>query len=429
MRVNFGAMAKGSTSKLAAALRPRPSKRNGRANLRMNRKIKDGSLPVINIHPEKNERGDSERETINYMRTDADVKGDFSVNIDPSSQTNEVPENDPPYGVIGHPAAAAISSEGKYTETGPTKNTLGDEVAAVTNATKRTGATLPKSMDKSLPNIMREAAMAQIQQNETKNEIKTPAATGSLSPEGTAAAGTEAKSINNQQGPSDSAVSTVQAQKASNADTLRPMFGMANPLEAVPSTREQIKSGILFNDFHIVAPGYGLGATNKMFLMNELREHKIRYREPLAFPRADIGPTNNVLQPPLEFQNSITKKDLETITQQKMLSHSLALMAELQVGEGSLNTLGDDYGLLRSSSAKGLPRPRESVFEPVILKPAAMERARVPAGSQFARRETRRLFDAERWPEHFDRNMGMEGGAHYGRRNALRLLPFPLGMA
>jgi hypothetical protein len=427
--------AKPSSRKLAQQLKPqkrkpeppqKPTKMSPPKMRKAEQPLKkaQNNLPVVNIHPETSQKADREYTEQNYLRADGDVKGDFSVNVDPSTPTNVVPENDPNYGKYDHPAAVAVGGDGSM-EMNRTRNTLGDEVSAATDATKRTGAALPKSLDKSLPNITREAQLAQITRNETKNEIKSTHAEGSTQP------GEDLKeglNVGRGTAPEDSAVATQQAAKASQSDTLRPLFGMANPLDTVPSTRDQIKSGILFNDFHIVAPGYGLGANNKMYLMNELRENKIHYREPLELPRASIGPYNTVLQPPLEWQNHITKEDMSKIAQSKLLSHALVQMVELEAGQGSLNTLGDDYGLLRSSSAKGLPRPKESPFEPIFLKPQPMERVRPLAGCQLSTKCFRRLFDAERWPEHFDKHMGMEGGSHYGRRNALRLLPFPLGM-
>jgi hypothetical protein len=386
-------------------------------------------LPVINLDTEVHQRGDDERRAGGGLRAAPPANlHDFKTSVDPSSPTNEVPQNDPVQSTTEHPAAAAIQEDGNMAMM--KQRQMGDEISAVTDATKRMGATLPSGHNLNASNLMLQSQLALIQQSNTKSTIKEGKDTASSSPAGaeagTPAAGSTAKGS---EGPTQSPLAPQQSQRAAQNDTLRPLFGMANPLTAIPSTRDQIKSGILFNDFHIVAPGHGLGATNKMFLMEELRESNIRYRGPLAFPRADIGPTNTVLPPPLEWQNSIAKADYRTIMRQKKDSIARKQFIEELAGTGSANILGDDYGLLRDTSAKGLPRPQDEPFEPVILKPTPMERVRLLSGSQLEDRQFRRLFDAERYPEHFNSHIGQEGGSHYGRRSALKLLPYVVGTA
>jgi hypothetical protein len=268
----------------------------------------------------------------------------------------------------------------------------------------------------------------------TASETKAILDSGASQPltPGVAAANINPTSATGQTGPQSTtadATITQQAQRQTQNDTLRPLFGIANPIGNIPSTTDQLLSGILFNDFHMVAPGFGLGVTNKMYLMNEIREKKIRYHEPLSFPRTYGGPTDTVLPPPLEFQNEMSKRDVESIARSKSLSQRLRENAINLAGEGSLNILGDDYGLLRASSAKGLPRPADSIFEPVVLKPAPMERVRLLSGIQLKDKHFRRLFDPERFPEHFTVHTAQEGGSHYSRQKGLRLLPFAIGTA
>ena len=112
-----------------------------------------------------------------------------------------------------------------------------------------------------------------------------------------------------------------------------------------------------------------------------------------------------------------------------MISDRLCALAKIQAGTGSLNVLGDDYGLLRDTSAKGLPRPEDTPLEPTILKTTPMERVRPLAGSQLQHKQFRRLFDGDRYPEHFRSHVAMEGGSLFSTRNSLKLLPFPLGVA
>lgn len=382
----------------------------------------NGPLPITNIHPDIHERGDDTRFTPSFVRAKGTVPGDFRANVDPSSLTNKVPENDPPLGQVDHPAAAAIQEDQSQEAAAEDREGDVDNVSAMTN-TAQLGATLPSSRGNSQVNLSRQAHFA----NESKSTKEgVMHSQPSLNAQGAEKGIEEAKTTH---APTDSAVVPQVAQKAASSDTLRPLFGLANPLAVVPSTRDQIKSGVMFNDFSIVAPGFGLGVTNKLFRMNDLRDRKIRYHGPLALPRSDDGPTNTVLPPPLEFQNHITTEDIQREVADKLMLSTLGKQTRLQAGEGSLNTLGDDYGFLRNTSAKGLPRAPDSPLEPIILKPTPTERVRLLAGSQLSTREPRRLFDAQRYPEHFQSRMAQEGGSHFSRRNALRLYPFPVGMA
>lgn len=383
------------------------------------RKDPPGTLPIVNIKPMITERGDDTSRTESGIRAKCDEK-DIHVNVDPSFPSQQVPQNDPKAGQFDHPAATAIQSDGTLNP-GPARNTMTDEVSAVTDVTK-TGAHLPSSMAAKKVNIP--SSLLQKMGGDTRSDFgKTPGEGGSMSE------AAEEKKAQGSLNPTQSPTAPQQGERQAQGDTLRPLYGMANPMDVVPSTREQIKSGLLFNDFHIVAPGHGLGATNKMFLMEEQRQQKIRYHGPLAFPRSDMGPTNTVLQPPLEWQNQITRQDVMNEQYSKTFRKGIAALTKQQIGTGSMNILGDDYGLFRDTSAKGLPRPQDSPLEPVILKPTPMERVRPLAGVQLKNRQFRRLFDSERWPEHFTPLVGQEGGSHFSRRSSLRLLPFPIGVA
>lgn len=231
--------------------------------------------------------------------------------------------------------------------------------------------------------------------------------------------------------PSDIGNAINPAKGVLNArnDTLRPMFGMANPMDSIPSTRDQMKSDLIFEDFSIVPPGFGLGVTNKMFLMEEAREKQIIYREPLAEPRTYQGPSGLVQAEPLQWQNSITKRDRGVEVRENEREMARMMLAVQQVGSGSTNVLGNDLGFGRASSDKGLNRPPESVFEPVIRKPLVMERVRLLTGQQLEGREMRRLFEPTRFPERFDVTTALEGGPIMTQGKALAMLPFPIGTA
>ncbi len=221
----------------------------------------------------------------------------------------------------------------------------------------------------------------------------------------------------------------AQAKDTHNTttDTLRPTaFGIAPANAVIPSRVEQVKSDVLFSDFSVVAPGNGLGVTNKMFQMETWRDKNFVFKEPLAEPRSYQGPTLCVDPPPLQWQNEITRKDRHTTQAREYAADATGVVLERRAGEGSLNTLGDDYGLLRGVSDKGLKRARESPLEPIILTPKAWERVKLLPGFQLERKDMRRLFDADRYPEKFTPHTAMEGGMTMSKRNALAVYPFPI---
>jgi hypothetical protein len=209
-------------------------------------------------------------------------------------------------------------------------------------------------------------------------------------------------------------------------DTLRPTFGIAPANAVIPTKTDQIKSDILFADFSVVAPGNGLGVTNKMFLMEEYRDKEFRFKEPLAEPRSYDGPTGGALPPPLQLQNEITRRDRSTLRQQSIAAEATGALLERRAGEGSLNIHGDDFGMFQQTSDKGLKRHSESPLEPQIKTPKAWERVKGLPGIEWSRKQMRRLFDSQRYPERFNVNMAMDGGPIMNKRSALAVYPFPI---
>jgi len=221
-------------------------------------------------------------------------------------------------------------------------------------------------------------------------------------------------------------IATAKESHNTATDTLRPTFGIAPANGVVPTKRQQVESDLLFNDFSVVAPGHGLGVTNKMFLMEERRDEKIVYREPLAEPRKYDGPTDGAIPPPLKWQNEIPRRDRNTLAAQAIGLEAAGVLLESRAGAGSLNILGDDFGMPQRISDKGLKRQAESPLEPMVRLPKAWERVKALPGVQWARKQTRRLFDSQRYPERFEPNIAQEGGPIMGKRNALAVFPFPL---
>jgi len=322
---------------------------------------------------------------------------DIHVNLDPSHPQDHIPENQPKTGKLDQPLPPDKKEDESLNLTGQVQRDP-DDVAQ-----QKDKSTMPES--KKDRNLLEGENILGIPEK-GKDTVST------VKP-----------------GYSPSDAMTRQGFSSARQDILRPLFGMANPMQAIPSVVDQIKSGLLFNDFHMVAPGWGLGVNNKMFLMEENHEKKVRFHEPLDSPREYYGPTDGPTALPFEWQNEFTSADLSQISKENRLASSLMRAVRDLGGKGSLNILGDDYGLLRSSSMKGLPRPPESPFEPVNIKPPAMMRERPLTGFQLQKQVFRRLFDGQRWPTHLENNIAQEGGSTYTTQKALRLLPFPVGTA
>lgn len=195
-----------------------------------------------------------------------------------------------------------------------------------------------------------------------------------------------------------------------STDTLRTLYAEANPQDVVPSKTEQIASDIMFDSFSTVLPGWGLGMQNKMFLMEEEHENKMLYAEPLAEPRPDIGPIGGIDAMPAEWQASISKRNRKKMQADEIREQMLASLLEQRTGSGSLNVLGDDAGFLRAVSDRGLPRDKESCFEPVVVTGAPWQPVKVPCGYDLRRVLMRKQYDALRAPAKIRPSMAQDGG-------------------
>ena len=223
-------------------------------------------------------------------------------------------------------------------------------------------------------------------------------------------------------------VAQAKASYASTTDSLRPQFPIAPAGSLIPDERTQLETQVLHDTFGEVLPGSGLGVTNKLFVMNQLREKNIHFMEPMDLPRRDDGPSCLVAPAPLSLQNVITKDDRSRMQQSLIARDLLAVMTEERAGSGSLNILGNDYGQLSSLSAKTLKRNAESPLEPIHRLPESMTNIRTPTGYTLSFRKSRRLFDALRYPERFDAQCAQSGGATMSVPNSLAMYPFPVGI-
>lgn len=226
--------------------------------------------------------------------------------------------------------------------------------------------------------------------------------------------------------PGGDVIAAAKASHNDTTDTLRPQFPIAPPSLLQQSPQQQIFNDVGFDIFNKVLPGSGLGVTNKMFEMNQLREKHINFMEPMDLPRKDEGPTGLVLPPQFEWQNVVTRTDREALKNRQVALDLSAALTELRAGASSSNILGHDFGELAATSAKGLKRDAESPLEPIIRMPNPMIPTTLPSGHTLSYRKSRRLFDALRYPDRFDAHPAQSGGPTMSTRNSLALLPFPM---
>lgn len=219
----------------------------------------------------------------------------------------------------------------------------------------------------------------------------------------------------------------AKQSRNNTTDSLRPYFRIGDPNLAIPPVLNQVANQVLHTDFGSVAPGSGLGVTNKLFLMNQLREKFIHFAGPLSLPRPYDGPSGLVVPEPLEWQNMITKSDRNRMIQRDIAQDLTGVLLEARSGAGSLNITGDDFGQLSSISARGLKRDAESPLEPIIRLHSKMQKVKLEDGFALSHRKSRRLFDALRYPDRFEPNVAQSGGPTASKRVSLAMYPFPIG--
>lgn len=390
--------------------------------------------PLYSLPGEKVQKGDDTRFIETNVRTAAPpaLKGNDVIELDPSkgSMDKKAPENEPPTGNARPLPEKLQTTEDKNSlAPGMPHATDPDDVSHVHAETRihlaeaGAGETGTSSKVDAQGFLGKRAVESDEILSATVNPT-TGRSTGYSPADLRTTVFTEGNAIKDQ-----TASGALKGITNTRQDTLRPLYGMADPLDTVPDVRAQLKSDLLFQDFSVVAPGHGLGVTNKMFLMEEARDRKIVYAEPLAEPRTYGGPSGLVLPEPLEWQNEITAKDRRREDRENERQLARMMLAADQVGDGSTNVLGNDVGYLRAASDKGLTRPAESVLEPVIRRPAEMERVRPLTGQQLNDRQMRRLFDPMRFPERFSVMTAMSGGFTTTPSRALALLDHPIGSA
>jgi hypothetical protein len=198
---------------------------------------------------------------------------------------------------------------------------------------------------------------------------------------------------------------------AGTTDVLRASYTEADPRLVVPNKLAQIRSDIEFDMFSVVRPGFGLGANNKLFVLENQRDSNVIGHEPLFTPRTYDGPNGGPDTTPLLVQDVIPPEVYRRLEQRNMKGKlSVGYTAQLTKPGSSLNILGDDYGQLDSISERGLKRNASSFLEPVIRVDNNWFREKLPTGSELSRRSFRKPYDSLRYPEHFVPHVNMDGG-------------------
>lgn len=211
---------------------------------------------------------------------------------------------------------------------------------------------------------------------------------------------------------------------STNVDpNLRAEFGMAPTASVIPSTTTQLKSDIIFDMFDTVHEGFGNGDDNKLFLMEENRDAKIRYAPPMATPGASIGPEAGVQVSSWKLQREIPTEKMARHAQSMKRKHDkiMALYSKKTRNE-STNILGDDVGFYRGISSKGLKRNRASILEPIIANQLEFTRVKIPTGAELNGFGFRLNTDAMRHPNHLNSLVNGMGGPTLGKRRSLEII-------
>lgn len=215
----------------------------------------------------------------------------------------------------------------------------------------------------------------------------------------------------------------AKASMDKSKDSLRVQYGISDGDGVVPSKSDQISSDLIFDSFSTVLPGWGLGMTNKMFLMEEQRQKRLIEAAPLAEPRPWIGPIDSSDRMPKQWETTISRYTRKQIYRSQLSGLAKGDVLERRLGEGSLNILGDDAGLLSGMSSKGLPRPRETFMEPVICNSAPWQPVKVPPGIYLNQVQGRRVFDSLRTPNKLRPSIAQSGGPTFPTWMAYEEIP------
>lgn len=217
------------------------------------------------------------------------------------------------------------------------------------------------------------------------------------------------------------AFANVQDQHIEQSN-LRPEYGMEKAENVIPEAEDQLASDIRFDMFDTVQPGFGNGADNKLYLMQQNRDAKIEFAQPMFHPGSNIGPIAGVDVPPWQLQRVMPADKVKRYGDEKHNSLTSVSNLVIRNGEKSTNLLGDDVGYPYDYSACSLKRKRLSVLEPVIRTDMDWMHVKDPIGVELNKKKFRRLTDAQRYPRHLDVIDAGMGGQHLSKRRGLEVI-------
>jgi hypothetical protein len=212
----------------------------------------------------------------------------------------------------------------------------------------------------------------------------------------------------------------VETHTANEGSNLRPEFGMEAAANVIPSEETQIKSDLMFDMFDVVHEGFGNGEDNKLYLMEQNRDAKILFADPMFSPGASIGPEAGVGVTSWKLQRQIPTEKMAQFHQGE--NSRLASITELlRNPAATTNVLGDDVGFDRGVSSKGLKRSRHSVFAPIISNEMEFTRVKMPSGAELNGFGFRLQTDAMRYPQHLQSRTSGMGGPTLSKRRSLAI--------
>jgi hypothetical protein len=167
-------------------------------------------------------------------------------------------------------------------------------------------------------------------------------------------------------------------------------------MDALYSAENKLMSNIEFEQFSYVPPGFGNGADNKLFRMDNNRKRKIEWDEPMYKPRAYDGPESGITPLPPQWKNTMNAQ-----------TYFNAVAQEAQKGMFKLKSkkldiqscLPDD--IFSRKSDKLLPNRKTNILRPIIDNCELFQSTRIPCGNVLDNtwRDFRTAYDPYRVPE------------------------------
>ena len=137
----------------------------------------------------------------------------------------------------------------------------------------------------------------------------------------------------------------------------------ATPKDVAPNDKQIVQNDVMFDMFSHVPEGFGNGVNNKLYRMDVNHTHKIRYQNPLYYPRNYEGPEYGLTPLPYQWKNQMDDATIETYTKQ-LAREALSKLQANQIKHPTSCLNGNDVH--DSISSKGLPSYKKSIFQKQI---------------------------------------------------------------